>query len=405
MEESYTPSFWEEDAQLAMVCEKLSAWGATRGVENCAQPFDVIIVGAGLIGVSTALALRERAENLRIAIVERGPHPLGASARNAGFACCGSVAELVMDLATHDADVVLSLIERRVRGLRALRTRFGDDTMRFEQLGSHELFFPDDAALYEACCEKLAWINREVGAILGEAAPYTVVDSARNAFGFSHVAHMIANRAEGQLDSGRLMRIALTRAAAENIAILCRCPITHIEETPDGALLHTTIGGTLRARTVIVATNGFAKTLLPTIDVVPARGQILVTAPIENLRIRGTFHFHQGYGYCRNVDDRVLLGGGRHLDIAGETTDALETSPIIQHYLHKNLREIFLPGREVAVTHTWSGVMAFGANGAKTPIMQFVSPHVMCAVRMGGMGVAIGSLVAEEAADCAMEAV
>ena len=44
----------------------------------------------------------------------------------------------------------------------------------------------------------------------------------------------------------------------------------------------------------------------------------------------------------------------------------------------------------------WSGILGIGDQ--KKPIIERVSPNVVVAVRMGGMGVAIGSLVGEEAA-------
>ena len=44
----------------------------------------------------------------------------------------------------------------------------------------------------------------------------------------------------------------------------------------------------------------------------------------------------------------------------------------------------------------WSGIMGVGKQ--KSSIVKHLSPNVICAVRMGGMGVAIGSLVGEEAA-------
>jgi len=39
-----------------------------------------------------------------------------------------------------------------------------------------------------------------------------------------------------------------------------------------------------------------------------------------------------------------------------------------------------------------------GVGTEKKPIIKHYSPNVVCAVRMGGMGVAIGSLVGKEAA-------
>ena len=61
------------------------------------------------------------------------------------------------------------------------------------------------------------------------------------------------------------------------------------------------------------------------------------------------------------------------------------------------LRDVILTGKKFTVEMRWSGIMGLGEK--KTTIMKKLSPHVYCAVRMGGMGIAIGSLIGEEAAD------
>ena len=66
------------------------------------------------------------------------------------------------------------------------------------------------------------------------------------------------------------------------------------------------------------------------------------------------------------------------------------------------LRTVILPEQEVAIAQRWSGIMAFGAM-AKTPLVERVSPHVVAAVRLGGMGVAIGIRVAARAAELLQE--
>ena len=129
----------------------------------------------------------------------------------------------------------------------------------------------------------------------------------------------------------------------------------------------------------------------------PARNQVLVTKPIPELKIKGTFHLDEGYTYFRNIDNRILLGGGRNLDLTGEQTDALGTSETIQAYLEKTLSQIILPQTPVEIDYRWSGILGVGAQ--KKPILKPLSEHVFCGVRLGGMGVAIGSQIGKELAD------
>src|SRR6185436_9196181 len=94
--------------------------------------------------------------------------------------------------------------------------------------------------------------------------------------------------------------------------------------------------------------------------------------------------------------DRILLGGGRNLSPDIERTDELGHTDLIQEALLDLLRTVILPGQPFEIDTWWSGILGIGP--VKKPIVQFVSPHVAVAVRMGGMGVAIGSLVGEEGA-------
>jgi glycine/D-amino acid oxidase-like deaminating enzyme len=123
----------------------------------------------------------------------------------------------------------------------------------------------------------------------------------------------------------------------------------------------------------------------------------LITKPIANLDIRGTFHLDKGYYYFRNFENRILLGGGRNLDFEGETTTELAQTEKIQNKLEDLLKDVILPHREVEIEHRWSGIMGIGTS--KTPIVSQISEHVYCGVRLGGMGVAIGSIVGKELAE------
>ena len=89
----------------------------------------------------------------------------------------------------------------------------------------------------------------------------------------------------------------------------------------------------------MICTNAFAKNLLPDADIVPARGQVLLTSPIQNLPFNGTFHSDEGFYYFRNLDNRVLLGGARNKAMDEEQTMDMNTSEFIQSELENYLTE------------------------------------------------------------------
>ncbi|MDX1333931.1 MAG: FAD-dependent oxidoreductase, partial [Robiginitalea sp.] len=151
----------------------------------------------------------------------------------------------------------------------------------------------------------------------------------------------------------------------------------------------------LHCRKLLLATNGFAASL-GALAVKPARAQVLLTSPIKGLKVQGTFHMDAGYYYFRNVGDRLLLGGGRNLDPEGETTTAFGQTEVIQNRLETLLEEVILPGKQFRVAQGWSGIM--GVGNQKKPILKKLSENVACGVRLGGMGIAIGSHTGAELA-------
>lgn len=355
--------------------------------------WEVVVVGAGLVGLATALAVRARRPSASILVLERGLLASGATGRNAGFACFGSLTELLADVDSVGWDATLALVERRFRGSQALLARVGAEGAGYLPTGGWELIEPHT----RGALERLDEVEVALRPLLGAGA-VRLDDGRLGEFGFarSRVAHLVSLPREGALDSGRLMRTLLRLCGAADITVWTGADVSRV--TPEGEAVRVEVGDvTVVARHVAVCTNAFARDLFPELDVTPGRGQVLVTEPVEGLAFRGVFHLDEGYVYFREVDGRVLLGGGRNLDFDGEATTERATTPRIQGYLDALLRDVILPGREVAVSHRWAGIMAFGRT--KAPIVRAVAPGVVVGVRMGGMGVALGSGVAEQLAD------
>jgi gamma-glutamylputrescine oxidase len=70
---------------------------------------------------------------------------------------------------------------------------------------------------------------------------------------------------------------------------------------------------------------------------------------------------------------------------------------LVQNKLEEILKTIILPNKEVEIEHRWSGIM--GVGNQKKAIVKQVSENVYCGVRLGGMGIAIGSVIGKELAE------
>jgi glycine/D-amino acid oxidase-like deaminating enzyme len=367
---------------------QLSYWE----IKNWFTNVDFTIVGSGIVGLHAALALRERFPSAKILVLEKGVLSQGASTKNAGFACFGSLSEIIDDLETHTEDTVVQLIQKRFAGLQLLRKNLGDKALSLKPYGGYELFLKEDELFYEECMQKMPFINE----LLQPHFKSDVFSKQDNRFQFSGITgQLIFNPFEAQIDTGNMMQALLKKAHQNDILILNSQTVTHHQELND-AVEVVTNGITFKTNKLLFTTNGFAAQLTHN-QVQPARAQVLITKPIPNLALKGTFHLDRGYYYFRDINDRILLGGGRNLDFEGETTTSHDTTEQIQNRLEDVLKNVILPQQSYEIEHRWSGTMGMGTH--KNPIVQQLSNHVYCGVRMGGMGVAIGSLIGQEVAD------
>ncbi|MAM30751.1 MAG: FAD-dependent oxidoreductase [Flavobacteriaceae bacterium] len=368
----------------------LSYWEKHTWLTN----IDVAIIGSGIVGLSCALTLKQRNPKLKVVVFEKGMLPSGASTKNAGFACFGSISEILDDLKTHTEDEVLNLVQARANGLQLLRTTLGDTEIDYQQHGGYEIFTENDTELAEECIENVPMVNKLLKNVFsGQKEVFSI---KKQPFYFKNVQkQVIFNRFEGQLDTGKMMKALLRKCSEKGVLVLNNAEIMSISAENDQISLNLNNSVTFSAKKVGIATNGFAKQFLEA-DLQPARAQVLITHPIPNLKVKGTFHLDRGYYYFRNIHDRILFGGGRNLDFSAEQTTQMGLTETVQNELKRLLKTTILPETAFTIDSRWSGIMGVGKQ--KKPIIREVKPNVYCGIRLGGMGIAIGSSVGNELA-------
>lgn len=364
--------------------------------ETFYAPQDVIIIGSGFVGLWSALFLKKRNPQLKVSILERGIIPTGASTRNAGFACFGSLSELVYDARTMGTEKMLELVEMRFRGLKRIQKYFDEGVIDFNLCGGYELY--DQNIASEQLQENIGYLNSLLKPIVDSKKTYRLVNEKIAAFGFGNTKHMVKNNLEGFLHSGKLLQALLRTVQAMGVQVFTSIEVKSFEHSNNKIEIKTSQQLSFSTSQLLLCTNAFTKELLPDIDIVPARGQVLLTSPIENLPWCGTFHSDEGYYYFRNLGNRVLLGGARNKAFDDERTTDMNTSDFIQQHLQDFLDKVVLPQYkdQYTIEHRWAGIMATGSE--KMPIVKQLQPDVFCAVRMSGMGVALAPVVGDQVA-------
>lgn len=358
---------------------------------------DYCIIGSGLVGLSTALNLRALFPKAKILIIERGILPSGASTKNAGFACYGSPSEILDDLQFESENHVFMNVEHRYKGFQQLHSWLGSKKMGYEAHGGYEIFNSDERDVFNDTHANLEYLNDALLPIFKREA-FRSMDNLIPSFGFKGINHIIGIPSEGQIDTGKTLYHLSKLAIERDILILNGLEVERFQDSNDGVFIHTE-QIEFKVNKLAICTNGFAKKLSPNLDVQPTRAQVLITNPIENLPIKGVFHMYKGYYYFRNVNNRILFGGGRHLAFQDENTDSIEVSGKIQKNLEKTLKNHILPSTKYTIDQSWAGIMGFGTNNNKGVLIEHLSPNTICGVRLGGMGIAIGANVGQQIAE------
>lgn len=355
---------------------------------------DVIIVGSGLVGLWSAYYLKKSAPQARVLVLEAGIIPTGASTRNAGFACIGSPTELLAHAREKGEQSMLEIVAMRYEGINRIQKVFSRKEIEYERFGGYELIGEHQYGKLKQLKNDLGWLNITLRKAIKTEKTFRVADKKIKAFGFKQIMHLVESRAEAQLHSGKLVQALLRKVQGLGVQVLTQTTVQHYQKINGKIQVDTNLPVTLSADQLLICNNGFAGKLLPTIDVEPVRGQILVTSPIKKLSFKGAFHFDEGFYYFRNLpDNRVLLGGARNKALKAENSPEMVTTKLIQEELERFLATVVLPKQKYTIEHRWAGIMAMG--GDKFPIIKRIEKNVYCAVRMSGMGVALSPVVGD----------
>lgn len=368
MADEFRPSYWEQTTFL--------------------RSADVIIVGAGLTGLQAALALKKHHPQRDVLVVERAAVPRGASTRNAGFACFGGPTELLADWDAYGPEDCLTTVKQRFAGIQALETNFGHRPINWEKHGGYEVI--DDPATEARVRARLPELNKLLEEATGLAATWSIVPGHNKLF-------TLYNPLEGQLHPGKLVQLLVSSCQAAGVRFMFGTKVTAISE----GRVETAGFGPLRGKEILLTVNAFARELLPADfpdQIRPVRNQILLSRKLPELNIKGCYHYHEGYVYFRNVgQDRLLIGGARHLAGAFSETDVFGTNEAIEAQLVRYLQAWYPEmGLRVAdFPHKWSGIIAQGDG--KTPVLRRTETGVLVAGRLAGMGVALSAALAKRA--------
>jgi len=310
--------------------EEPAATPSPRRLDGSPQ---VEIVGAGVTGCSCALALARA--GLRVRVHDARAIAGGASGRNGGFALRGGSMpydEARTTLGPERAKALWALTER---GLDAIEILAGD---AYRRTGSLRL--ASDPLEREALESEFHALSEDGFRVewLGELPPRLA--------GFTGGLRHLPDAA---IHPARWVRRLAQHAAAAGAELRERSRVDSLSE--------------LEAPTVVLATDGYTRGLVPELDAAidPIRNQVVVTEPLAELLFPLPHYGRYGYDYWQQTPDRRLVVGGRRDADDAENTDVEALTPVVQERLETFIVELL--GWLPSITHRWAGIFGSSSDG------------------------------------------
>ena len=349
---------------------------------------DVAIIGSGIVGLIAAYHLKLKEPHLKVIIFERNVLPNGSSSKDEGSLSLGNATDLINELKQNGDGALKDEIVKKWKGVSKLKEILGPDAMGYEE-GGYELF--ESAEGFEGVNEHINIINELIkSATGGKHEAFTNQSEKIKEFGFQKVQGLLYNFFEGKVDTGKLMQALVQKVRNAGVEILNGIKALSLQPTENGVYLVLEGGFILKVKKVLVATNGFAKELLPELNLSPLRKQIVATSPIAHLKFDSIFHY-QHYTF-RNIDSRVLIA-----DSHNEETPDFGFTENIQNKLFEVIREVVLPQKTFTIDYRWNSISGFGPEDG--PIVKKVVGNIYCAVKTHENNLSLGSTIGEEAAE------
>lgn len=344
--------------------------------------YDVIVVGGGIVGCSTAYWLERQRPSLRVAIVEAHTLGAGASGRNAGFVLQGTAADYLTDVERYG--------KRTARRLWHF-TRANRDLIASELRGSAFGWESEGSLTVAGDPEEDERLRASVSHLRAAGAPVVYLEPEKtndrlDATGLHGGLYVTTGAV---VDPLRLVRYLADESEAD---LRTHHPVEQIRWRDDGVTLETP-DLQLWARQAVLAPGAALPTLVPSLSpyVRPVRAQMLATTPADTQSIPIPVYSHEGGFYVRQVDDgTVLAGGGRHPNREAEETSVDATTPAVQAAIERYLHTYYPWTQSLSVRGRWSGTMAFSPDGRPVvgPVLEH--PESMFATGFTGHGLGYG---------------
>jgi len=320
--------------------------------------YDVVIVGAGISGLSTAYWLNKEDPSLKVAIVEKHRIGFGASGRNAGFITCGSVEHFNRLISKHGLQEAVDIWKFAETNLKLLQEHIIQENgkeIEFAKRGAYSLAAQDNEF------KELQNVAKTMRELNIPVETYSSTEVEKNV-GAKNFVGGIKYLDDAETNPVLLLELMRSKIKAD---VFEGTEAHRYEQTAEGTRILKTDNGDFETSMIIYCLNGYSPNLHPYFDdkIYPTRAQILMMEKAPAF-MDGPCYANFYLDYFRQMPNGALLiGGFRQLEKTTEVGYSDHITPVIQNALHDFVKEHLPALRDKKVTHRWSGIMGFSRDG------------------------------------------
>jgi glycine/D-amino acid oxidase-like deaminating enzyme len=388
-----TSSLWTHTAEAAVETPALDG----------SSTADVVVIGGGFTGLSTALHLAEK--GVDVVVLETESPGFGASGRNNGqvipaygrhspdqiVAEYGNErGERLNDWVAGSADLVFSLIEKHAIQCEAAQNGWLQPAHR---------------------ASRMAGVRAKQGqwAARGQPARLLTGEETEGLTGSPYYRHGgWIHDSGGHIQPLGYSRGLARAAISAGATIHGKSPVTALDRA-EGQWRATTPRGAVTADTVILATNGYTGSLWPRLrqSIVPFRTFHAATAPMSDNVAKSVLPENHGISDTRQALWAFRKDQGNRLITTAAPISPLGAKGKIEATTKARLEEAFPQIGEIEIAHIWEGMIAMTPE--RLPRLHELAGGVFAGLGYSGRGIALatamGAALAERATGAPADAV
>jgi len=388
--------------------ENRSAWAASTPDYQPGPPLqgdttaDLAIIGGGFTGTSTAYHFSRRYPEKRVVLLEAATLANGASGRNGGMMLNWLPYDPPPRNPARDA-LVYSTTNAGIDTIEEIIRRH-NLPVSYRRDGTLSVF---TTARRAEVAQAKAEYHRSIG------IPSQFIDRATLAASFrlEGVHGGVLDPHSGQLNGAQYVRSQRPVLVEQGVEIYEQTPVLKVEE--GSTITLTTPNGTVRAKAIVLATNGYTSKLGYFREALfPMVSHVFATAPLDPAEQLGWRSWAGFYDDMDRIsyssitrDGQVIFGGGSPIGTAYNFNNGTrfkgspEEAALISASIQKAFQRYAPGGRGVPIAQHWSGTLGLTLKRNILMGVRGEARNVFYAVGFNGHGVTLGNVAGQVLTD------